>query len=103
MVYVDDFKLSGPASNLDAGWKTITSGIKLVGIGPASTYLGCDHATFEGPVDANPAQGIQYKVQPVMESCVDAYRKICREAGPAFSLGGYTLSGRCRWRRRPGT
>ena len=32
MVCVDDFKMAGPAGNLEAGWKTITAGIKLVGI-----------------------------------------------------------------------
>ena len=37
MVYVDDFKMAGPAEHLEAGWKTITEGIKLVGIGPVST------------------------------------------------------------------
>ena len=37
MVYFDDFKMAGPCSRLEAGWKTITDGIKLVGIGPVST------------------------------------------------------------------
>jgi len=76
MVYVDDFKMAGPAGNLEKGWQTITSGIKLVGIGPVSTYLGCEHATFSGHVDAKPVLGIQYKMQPFMESCVEAYRKV---------------------------
>ena len=66
----DSFKMAGPAGNLEKGWQTITSGIKLVGIGPVSTYLGCEHATFSGHVDAKPVKGIQYKMQPFMESCV---------------------------------
>jgi hypothetical protein len=76
MVYVDDFKMADLAGNLVAGWKTITDGIKLVGIGPVSTYLGCEHATLEGAVDNKPVRGIHYNMQPFMESCVDAYRKI---------------------------
>ena len=29
MVYVDDFKMSGPAKNLDHGWKLLRSGIEM--------------------------------------------------------------------------
>ena len=66
MVYVDDFKMAGPSGNLAAGWKTITGGIKLVGTGPVSTYLGCEHATFTSTVDGKPVRGTQYKMQPFM-------------------------------------
>ena len=58
MVYVDDFKMAGPSENLEKGWKTLTIGIKLVGIGPASTHLGCEHATFSGHVDTKPVNGV---------------------------------------------
>ena len=68
--------MAGPSGHMEAGWKTITDGVELVGIGPVSTYLGCDHVTFEGTVDTKPTRGIQFKLQPFMESCVDAYRKI---------------------------
>ena len=81
MVYVDDFKMAGPAGNLEAGRKTITGGIKLVGIGLVPTYLGCDDATFEGTVDGKPVRGINDDMKPVMESCVDAYRKIVGKPG----------------------
>ena len=74
--HVDDFKMAGPAGNLEKGWKTITSGIKLVGVGPVSTCLGREHATFSDHVDAKPVRGIQYRMQPFMESCVEAYRKV---------------------------
>ena len=76
MMYVDGFKMAGLASNLEAGWKSITDGIKLAGIGPASTYLGREHATCESTVDGKPARGTQYKMQPLVESCADAYRKL---------------------------
>ena len=81
MVYVDDFKMSGPAGNLEAGWRTITEGIKLVGIGPVSSYLVCDHATFDGTIDTKPVRESQYTMQPFMESCVDAHRKIVGKPG----------------------
>ena len=35
MVYVDEFKMLGPAADLVAVWKTKTSDIKLVGVGAA--------------------------------------------------------------------
>ena len=57
MVYVDDFKMTGPSGNVDAGWATIASGIKLVGVGPVSIELGCDHALFKGTVDGKPVWG----------------------------------------------
>ena len=34
MVYVDDFKMAGPAGNLEAGWKTITGGDQACGDRP---------------------------------------------------------------------
>jgi hypothetical protein len=101
MVYVDDFKMAGPAGNLEAGWKTITDGIKLVGIGPVSTYLGCEHATFDGTVDNKPVRGIQYKMQPVMESCVDAYRKIVGKYDLHLPRVDTPLPRGRRWRARP--
>ena len=73
--------MSGPAGNLEAGWRTITEGIKLVGSGPVSNYLGCDHSTFDGTLDTRRVRGIQYTMQPFMESCVGAYRKIVGKPG----------------------
>ena len=66
----------GPSGKREAGRETITSGIKLVGIGPVPTYRGCGHALFDGTVDGKPTRGIQYTMQPSMESCVDACRTI---------------------------
>ena len=41
-----------------------------------STYLGCEHATSEGTVDGTSVRRTQYALQPFMETCVDAYRKV---------------------------
>ncbi len=43
VVYVDDFKLSGPAQNLAEGWRQISKGIIIEPPAPAGRYLGCDH------------------------------------------------------------
>jgi hypothetical protein len=51
-VYVDDFKLSGPAENLKKGWDQIThgldgktAGIKIEAPSPTGKYLDCHHDT----------------------------------------------------------
>ena len=64
MVYVDDFKISGPAGNLEAGWRIITEGIKLAGIGPVSNYLGCDHATFDAQSTPHRCGGYSARCNP---------------------------------------
>ena len=42
-VYVDDFKMSGPSENIDAGWKLIASQIDMDTPEDAGRYLGCEH------------------------------------------------------------
>ena len=43
VVYVDDFKLSGPQANLAKGWKVIREGINMGDPEPLGKFLGCDH------------------------------------------------------------
>ena len=47
VVYVDDFKLSGPAENLERGWKLIRSGIRTEDPSELGLYLGCKHIQCE--------------------------------------------------------
>ena len=42
-VYVDDFKLAGPSTNLDRGWSLIASKIKFGQVTDIGRYLGCQH------------------------------------------------------------
>ena len=55
VVYVDDFKLSGPKANLAHGWSLMASKIKLEPPSSIKRYLGCEHVTFShtvtGPFD----------------------------------------------------
>ena len=55
VVYVDDFKLSGPKANLAQGWSLMASKIKLEPPSSIKRYLGCEHVTFShtvaGPFD----------------------------------------------------
>jgi hypothetical protein len=46
VVYVDDFKLSGPAANLEKGWAMIRQLIKTDAPSPLGLFLGCRHDVF---------------------------------------------------------
>ena len=46
-VYVDDFKLAGPAKNLEKGWGMLRSNLDLDPPTPLGTYLGCGHQDIE--------------------------------------------------------
>ena len=102
---IDDFKIAGPSGHWGVGWQTITDGIN----GPVSTYLGCDHVTFEGTVDTKPARGIHSQLQPFMESCVDAHRQLVGKLDlhmpmvdtPALANDGGGAR-RCGWRKGAG-
>ena len=43
-VYVGDFKMSGPAKNVEEGWKFIASQIDMDTPEDAGRYFGCEHA-----------------------------------------------------------
>ena len=59
VVYVDDFKQSGPSANLAEGWRLIGSVINMEEPRPLKRYLGCEHefrsATVDGPFDPRTA------------------------------------------------
>ena len=44
VIYVDDFKLAGPAKNLAQGWKLISSKIKMEPAQPIGRFLGCQQS-----------------------------------------------------------
>eukprot|EP00959_Pyramimonas_sp_CCMP1952_P359857 7534957-Pyramimonas_sp.AAC.1 len=49
-VYVGDFKLAGPANNLQAGWEYIRkSGIDLDPPTPYSQFPGCGQQAYDVP------------------------------------------------------
>ena len=47
VVYVDDFKLSGPKANLAKGWQLIRSKINMEDAAPIKRYLGFEHVTVQ--------------------------------------------------------
>ena len=47
VVYVDDFKMSGPVKNLAEGWRLIRKHIKTDEPAPVGKHLGCSHKVHD--------------------------------------------------------
>ena len=59
-VYVDDFKLVGPAANITEGWRLIRKGIITGEPEPIGRYLGCEHRMINATISqggSNPCHG----------------------------------------------
>ena len=79
MVYVDDFKMSGPKASLAEGWKRIKRGLDIDDPVPVDRCLGCHHKQLKGEVNGKPVNVMQYVVEDFMEQCVQAYKDACQE------------------------
>ena len=78
VVYVDDFKLSGPTGNIAIGWELILRGISAEEPHPLDHYLGCKH---EQPTRVLPDTGatvrvMEYNMEDFLKSCVERYREL---------------------------
>ena len=78
VIYVDDFKLSGPRENLAEGWKRIRSSLKLEDPSPLGLYLGCKHVES---IRSLPDTGVQvrvmeYNMEDFLRSCVARYQEL---------------------------
>ena len=77
VVYVDDFKLSGPKDKLQLGWDLISKGITLEKPEPLGLYLGCKHiqSTTTLP-DGSLVNMITYDMEEFLQSCVTLYTSL---------------------------
>ena len=59
IVYVDEFKLAGPAANITEGWRLIRKGIISGEPEPIGRYLGCEHRMINAtvPQGSSPCHG----------------------------------------------
>ena len=62
IVYVDDFKMSGPTENLVKGWELTRKGLVLDPPEEIGLYLGCRHFIREGRLASSnePARFLEY-------------------------------------------
>ena len=84
IVYVDDFKLSGPKCNLEKAWKLIQKGVTLETPTPLGLYLGCRHiqGSYKLP-DGTKVRTVTYDMESFLASCVELYQSL---APPSFKL-----------------
>ena len=93
VVYVDDFKMSGPKENLAKGWKLIGARIDVDTPCACNRYLGCDHIFIENiklSVAAHPFAHLFDKSLP------DPGRQARQFSSEASGLLGVRLSSSAR-------
>ena len=95
VVYVDDFKMSGPKDALVKGWEMIRARIKTEPPTLACRYLGCEHQTIEKEIirNSNPftragcesgqndkvkVRAMVYNMSNFLKSCVDRYLELAK-------------------------
>ena len=76
VVYIDDFKLSGPQVNLAKGWELIRAGINTDKPHSMNLFLGCKH---EESVQTSPSSGKQvrtlsYNMESFLRDAVAKYQ-----------------------------
>ena len=81
MVYVDDFKMSGPEKSLAEGWKRITRGLDIDDPVLVDRCPGCHHKQLKGESDGKSVNVMRYVVEHFMEQCVQAHKDLCHEPG----------------------
>ena len=79
MVYVDDFKMSGPSHLQPKAWDMIRSKIKLGAEGPPGKYLGCNHIVGERVVNGRKVRTMSYDMRGFMKQSVQSYKDLCGE------------------------
>ena len=75
-VYVDTFKLAGPASNLKEGWAFISKYLDVEKPGGLGLYLGCKHEREETAVDGNPVTVMRYNMEAHFSAIVKDYEDL---------------------------
>jgi len=80
VVYVDDFKMSGPREHMDKGWRLIRSRVHRGDPAPASLYLGCLHEFHDVKMlDGKRARAVVYNMEEYLKSTVEKYCKLVRQ------------------------
>ena len=79
MVYVDDFRMSGPKENLSKAWQAIRTGKNALCLDdpkPPDRELGCLHHRFYASADGRPVRVMEYDMRDFMKSCVKSYLEV---------------------------
>lgn len=84
VVYVDDFKMSGPTENMAQGWELLrkasdnTPGIEMDDPKPVGRYLGCEHVVSKrkSPITGKIVNSIEYDMSDFFKQAVSDYKKL---------------------------
>ena len=71
MIYVDDFRMSGPKENLPKAWQAIRTGDNALSLDdpkPPDRELGCYHRRFYSRVNGLQVRAMEYDMRDFMSS-----------------------------------
>ena len=96
-VYVDDFKLAGPAEHLESTWNELKQQIDLGTVEDVNQYLGCKHVktpttvrvpkcptreatpgvvVTEEEYETREVNMMEYDMSEFLQSCLDKYEEL---------------------------
>ncbi len=77
VIYVDDFKLSGPKANLEKGWKLLMTDSQIDPPQPVGLFLGCVHemGKFKLP-SGKVATSMTYNMESFLIQCTERYNEL---------------------------
>ena len=82
MVYVDDFKMAGPAGNLAEGWALVRSVIKTEDPKPIDRCLGCKHVRTDGKLpNGHKVTFCTWDMQSSLRAALDRYVELAQDYG----------------------
>ena len=80
VIYVDDFKMSGPKAKLVEGWSLLRNGedeIEMSDPLQVSNFLGCTHDVTSMTLACGKiVQRLEYNMEEFLQSCCDAYLSV---------------------------
>ena len=72
-VYVDDFKLAGPAKYMQEAWNELRERIDMDEPTPLEKYLGCIHKQEKTTVNGKQVTKVTYDMEEFANQCVTSY------------------------------
>ena len=102
MVYVDDFRMSGPKENLPKAWQAIRTGKDALSLDdpkPPDRELGCFHRRFAAKVNGLPVRAMEYDMRDFMKSLCQVLSGSHGIDGEIIKATRDAIFGDARWGR----
>jgi hypothetical protein len=85
LVFVDDFKIAGPAAAIRPAWEALSKHVEMSGPKPIEKFLGCFHRWGTDTIDGKTVRTVQYDMCDFMQSCLKLYSDLIEEIKPGSS------------------